>query len=362
MTVTEERTRTALIYDDRYLQHKTGSGHHEAPDRLKIALTSLRDYGLLERRTCRIFQPRPATVEEVTAVHDADYVDEIRQFCRQGGGRYDGDTSLSPESYDVALLAAGGALKACELVYSGRVVNAFALVRPPGHHAGISGRTLRASSVGFCVFNNVAIAAAHLLREKLAERVAILDIDVHHGNGSQEIFEGTSKVLYLSMHEDGIYPGTGAYTETGEGEGRGYKVNIPLPPRSDDGVYLKIFREVAAPIVEQFKPDAILASVGYDAHHTDSIAQMLLTTTGYVEIFKQIIGLTERCCGGRFIACLEGGYSSAALSTALPATVAAMAGVSIKVDERGHKAPTTSSMAAGRIIEGLRKTLGYWKF
>jgi acetoin utilization deacetylase AcuC-like enzyme len=362
VTAVEERTRTALIYDERYLQHKTGSSHCETPERLKTALTALKDYNLLESGKCQIFQPRLATVEEVTAVHDSDYVEEIRQFCRQGGGHYDGDTFLSPESYDVALLAAGGALKACELVYSGRAVNAFALVRPPGHHSGVSGRTTRVSTVGFCVFNNVAIATTHLLREKLAERVAILDIDVHHGNGTQEIFDRTPKVLYTSIHEEGIYPWTGEYTEIGEGEGRGYKVNAPLPSRSGDEVYLKIFREVIVPIVKQFKPNAILASVGYDAHQADQIAQMLLTTSGYVEIFKQIIGLAEQCCGGRFIVCLEGGYSTAALSTALPATVAAMAGTSIQVDERAYHVPLPPSKA-DRVIEELRKTLGgYWKF
>lgn len=362
MTATDNQTRTALIYDERYLHHRTRSGHVESPERLNTALTALKNYGLLDSEKCRIFQPRLATVEEVTAVHDRDYVEEIRQFCRQGGGPYDEDTFLSPESYDTALLAAGGALKACELVYSGRAVNAFALVRPPGHHAGISGRTPRASTVGFCVFNNVAIATAHLLREKLAERVAILDIDVHHGNGTQEIFERSSKVLYASTHEEGIYPWTGAYTEIGEGEGRGYKVNIPLPSRSGDEVYLKIFREVITPIVKQFKPDAILTSVGYDAHQADPIAQMLLTVSGYVEIFTQILGLADQCCGGRFIVCLEGGYSTAALSTALPATIATMAGTSIQVDERVYHVPASPSKAE-HVIEGLRKILGgYWKF
>jgi len=209
----------------------------------------------------------------------------------------------------------------------------------------------------------VAIAASYLLKEKLAGKVAILDIDVHHGNGTQEIFERTSKVLYVSLHEWDIYPGTGNYSEIGEGEGKGYTVNIPLPHRSDDAIYLKVFREVAVSIVEQFKPDVILSSVGYDAHQADPIAQLLLTTSGYTEVFKQMLRLAERHCGGRFIACLEGGYSPVALSTTLPATVAVMAGVDLEVEEPQYTAPQPPGGAAERAIERLREALGgYWKF
>ncbi|MEM3737681.1 MAG: histone deacetylase [Candidatus Bathyarchaeia archaeon] len=359
----EGRTQTALIYDERYLLHKTGSSHHEAPERLATAMNAIKSYGLLDREKCRIIQPRQATVEEVTAIHDREYVEDVKRFCSQGGGPYDVDTFLSPESYDVALLAAGGALKACELVYSGKASNAFAMVRPPGHHAGISGRTVGAASLGFCVFNNVAVATAYLLREKLAEKVAILDIDVHHGNGTQEIFNSTSKVLYVSIHEWGIYPGTGSYTEIGEGEGKGYKVNIPLPHRSNDHVYLELFKSIVTPIVEQFKPDMVLASVGYDAHQSDPIANILLTTNGYMEVFRQMLSLSERLCGGKFVACLEGGYSSTALSKTLPATVAVMAGTSLDVEEQIYDVSAIPTTEARRIIERLRQALGgYWKF
>jgi len=357
-----EAARTALVYSPRFLEHRTGL-HCETPSRLKIVVQTLKSLGLVSPDRCRFVEPRVAAVEEIELVHDPDYVEEIRRFCASGGGHYDGDTVLSPESFDVACLAVGGMLKACDAVFTGSFVNAFALVRPPGHHAGIHGRALGATTNGFCLFNNVAVAASYMLKKKWVDRVLIFDVDGHHGNGTQEAFNNTSKVLYVSLHEGGIYPGTGYEDEVGVGEGAGYKVNVPLPPRSDDKVYSKALREVVLPVAEQFKPDFVLLSAGYDAHHSDNITSMLLSTAGYVEMFNSMLNLAERHCKSRLVACLEGGYSAKALSRALPATIAAMAGLQFDEADEKPSSPQAVVNRAEEVVKKVKANLaGYWRF
>ncbi len=352
----QKENKVALIYSDRFLDHKTGM-HCEVPSRLSKALAAINKFGLISGGQCEIVEPKQATVEEVELIHDPQYVEDIRRFCEAGGGHYDGDTALSKESYEVALLAAGGAIKGCELMFSGGTPRVFSLVRPPGHHAGISGRALGASSVGFCVFNNIAIAAAYALKKKLAKRILILDIDVHHGNATQEAFNSSPDVLYISTHERGIYPGTGYENEVGVGEGSGFKVNLPLPSLSDDKVYLNAFKEAIIPVAEQFRPELVLISAGYDAHHSDVISSMSLTAEGYGEMVRSAVKLAERYSGGRVMACLEGGYSDGCLSTALPETVAALAGTTLKLEERARPSPEPTVERAGEIFKKVKGAL-----
>ena len=347
--------KAALVYSDSYLKHFTGSGHVENPSRLRIAMDSLRKLGLISEDRFVVLEPKIAEVADIEAVHSSQYVEEIRRFCGAGGGYYDGDTYLSKESYDIALLAAGGCLKACNEVFSGKFRRAFALVRPPGHHAGVDGAALGASTVGFCVFNNVAIIASYALRRKLASRVMILDFDVHHGNGTQEIFNSTSKVLYVSLHQRGIYPGTGFEYEIGSGEGKGYKVNIPLPSRSDDEVYLKVLNEVVRPIAEQFKPELVLLSAGYDPHHTDLIGGMLLSAQGFSQIVSFAVEIAEKYGEGRVIGCLEGGYSAEALSKALPASLAALIGEEIEIQDEKPKSQDRVKDIADKTVKNLKE-------
>jgi acetoin utilization deacetylase AcuC-like enzyme len=355
--------RAALVYSETYLKHFTGSMHVENSSRLKIAVNALESFGLIEENKFMVLEPRMADASEIEAVHSSRYVEEVRKFCGSGGGYYDGDTYLSKESYDVALLAAGGCLKACEEVFSGRFKRAFALIRPPGHHAGVDGAALGAATNGFCVFNNVAVMASYALSRKLAKRVMILDFDVHHGNGTQEIFDASPDVLYVSLHQRGIYPGTGFEYDVGSGEGKGYTVNIPLPSRCDDEIYLKVLSEIVKPVAEQFKPELMLISAGYDPHHTDLIGGMLLSSQGFSRMVSFAVEIAERYGRGRVIGCLEGGYSAEALSKGLPASLAALIGEKLEVSDEAARSQDRAKNIANELIKSLKEILGeYWSF
>ena len=247
-------TKTAVVFTPKYLDHKTGFGHSETPARLRVIVRELNKSGLLETGKCSLVEPEPASVEDVELVHESDYVQLVQRVCASGGGLLDlGDTVVSSESFEVALLSVGGAMKAVDLVMAGKFRNAFALVRPPGHHAGSY------YALGFCIFNNTAIAAAHLLRNFNLDRILILDVDAHHGNGTQEVFYDSDKVLYISLHQDpSEFPGTGFTDEVGEGKGLGYTVNVPFPFRINDQIYFKAFNQIVVPIIQQYKPQFIL--------------------------------------------------------------------------------------------------------
>jgi len=340
---------TALIYSPAFLEHRPPWHHPESPQRLEEALRALRGFGLLDRGGCAIVEPRAASPEDLRLVHDGAYVERVERLARSGAPYLDGDTYLSPGSLNAASLALGGTLKACDLVLDGAYSNAYALVRPPGHHAGVFGAALGAPSQGFCIFNNVAAAAAHLVKRRGLRRVLILDVDCHHGNGTQEIFYESSQVLYVSFHQDPrtLYPGTGFVEEVGVGEGAGFNVNIPLPPRSGEDAYLMAWEEVVEPVALDFKPEFVLVSAGYDAHRDDPLTMMNLTTGGYAELFRRMLGLASRCCAGRLVAGLEGGYGPA-LGEGVAASVAAMMGSSIPLAEVSAR----SSEAVLRRLEG----------
>jgi len=342
------------------MEHKTGM-HCETPTRLRIAMEAVQGFGLLKSGGCQIFDPRMGSTEEIGLVHDPSYVEEIKRFCAAGGGHYDGDTPLSPDSFDVACLAVGGIIDACKAVFEGKVVNAYGLVRPPGHHAGVDGRAMGASTNGFCVFNNVAVAAAYALKKRWAERVLILDVDGHHGNGTQEAFNNTSNVLYASLHEKGIYPGTGYVDEVGEGEGAGYKINIPLAHGTTDAAPLKALDEVILPVAEQFKPDLVLISAGFDAHHSDPITSLSFSNAAFIQMFKSMLNLAKKHCKDRVVACLEGGYSEEALSTALPLSIAAMAEIPLTIPDAKLASREDALSRSFKTIQEGKKILGkYW--
>lgn len=339
--------KTAVFYSQKYLEHDAGPGHPESANRLRVIMKELKRSGLLETGKFSLMEPKPASVEDVELVHKPDYVKLVQRCCASGGGTIDlGDTVVCPKSFEVALFAVGGAMEAVDLVMEGKVQNAFALVRPPGHHAGPY------YALGFCIFNNVAIAATHLINHFGLERVLILDIDAHHGNGTQEIFYDTYKVLYASLHQDPRgFPGTGFIDEVGEGKGLGYTVNIPLPFRAGDQIYLKAFNQIMIPIIQQYKPQFILVSVGFDVHYTDPVASLSLSAKGFLEVFEKALTLASQLCGGRFVAVLEGGYSLKLLGKMATATLAKMAGIPYKVrDER----PATS-LRMQRLGENIIK-------
>ncbi|RLF11127.1 MAG: histone deacetylase family protein [Thermoprotei archaeon] len=355
---------TAIIYSPVYLEHRPHGYHPESPRRLEEAMEALRSFGLLDQEHCVIVEPRLATLEDLMLVHDKAYVERVKRLVESGTRYLDGDTYLSPRSFEAALLAAGGVMKACEIVLEGKYINAFALVRPPGHHAGVYGKALGAASQGFCIFNNVAVGVMHLLRRKGLGRVMILDIDCHHGNGTQDIFYESSQVLYVSFHQDPrtLYPGTGYVDEIGVGEGKGYNINIPLPPGSADDAYMKAWAEIVEPVSRSFNPEFVVMSVGYDAHHDDPITMMGLSTQGYVDLFNKALELAASTCNGRFVAALEGGYGMF-LAESVAATIASMSGVSLPITSQRTMSKDEVMKRVEGVLMRLKENLkGIWSF
>jgi len=296
--------RTGYVYDDRYLLHDPGSWHPERPDRLKAIQASLMDSGVLELLIQ--LKPYPAPLAWVERLHDADYIRRFQEACQRGEQVFDvQDCGISPESYEIALLAAGGVMAAADAIMGDQADNAFCAVRPPGHHAE------RDRAMGFCFFNNVALGAVYLLENFGLERVAIVDWDVHHGNGTQHLFEADPRVFYLSLHEDPqyCYPGTGYRREEGKGPGKGFTLNLPFPPHSGDEEYLEALRNEGLPRLRQFAPQFVMISAGFDAHAKDPLAHISLTRSGYREMARLVLDLAQESAGGRLITVLEGGYN-----------------------------------------------------
>nr|AHM02015.1 acetoin utilization protein [uncultured miscellaneous Crenarchaeota group] len=314
-------------------------------------MRELNKSGILKNGRCSLVEPKIAEVTDLGLVHEIDYIHLVQQICVSGGGLLDlEDTMVSPETYEVARLAVGGTLKAVDLVMKGKFRNAFALVRPPGHHAGPY------YAMGFCVFNNIAVAASHLLENFNLNRVLILDVDAHHGNGTQEIFYQNSKVLYISLHEDpSVFPLTGFAEEVGEDDGLGYTVNIPLPFGTNDRIYLKAFNEIVVPIITQYKPQFILVSTGFDNHQTDPVAELALSAYSYTKIFDTVLELASKFCQGKFVAILEGGYNLRVLGKLAAAVIARMAGIPYLIRDKRSGAVSAVRKKGEKMIEEVKK-------
>ena len=297
---------TGFLHHPTTLRHDTGPGHPERPERAAAVMERLASSGLLDELDVR--EPEPAPLAAVTAVHTESHLAAVRAAAERGPGRLDADTSVSPASFEAALLAAGAALEAVDAVYAGRWTNAFANVRPPGHHAECG------QAMGFCLFNNAAVAAAHLLREHGLERVAVLDWDVHHGNGTQHLFEGDPRVFYASLHQWPHYPGTGAATERGRGAGEGTTLNAPLPAGSGDAEWLAALENTLLPALEDFAPEFVIVSAGFDAHAEDQLSGTLVTEAGYRAMTRSVLDFASRMSDGKLVSLLEGGYALDALA------------------------------------------------
>ncbi len=290
---------TGYVYHPVYLEHNLPH-HPENARRLESVLRLLTEEGVLERLVA--LEPRPATQAELERVHTAAHIERVRRIAEQGGGHLDADTYLNARSYDAACMAAGGLLVAVEEVLAGRVDNAFALVRPPGHHA------LADRGMGFCLFNNVALAARHAMAFPQVERVFIVDFDVHHGNGTQAILEEDPAVFYVSTHQYPYYPGTGHWSEVGRGAGKGTVLDVPLPGGVGDRGYALIWEKLVWPLARRFQPHLILVSAGYDAHWQDPLAAMNLSLHGYAALAHELVAMAQELCEGRILFALEGGY------------------------------------------------------
>ena len=292
--------QTGLVYSDIYLTHDPGPQNPESPERLRAIVRALEGARLREKLIQ--IAPAPAEVKWVAHVHDRTHIERVREACERAPADLDGDTAVSKDSFAVALLAAGGVLKAVDAVVAGQVHNAFCAVRPPGHHA------TRSRAMGFCLFNNVAIAARYIQDRHRLERVLIVDWDAHHGNGTQDLFYDDPSVLYFSTHQFPCYPGSGAASERGEGAGMGFTINVPMSPGSGDTEYLMAFKEILLPAAEKFKPDFVLISAGFDAHGGDPLTNLEVSTEGFERLTEMVKGIAERHCGGRLVSVLEGGY------------------------------------------------------
>jgi acetoin utilization deacetylase AcuC-like enzyme len=338
-----------LIHSERFAEHQTPPGHPERPERAEVfdAVASR-----WRGRGVEIVAPRTATREQLWRVHDAEY---LRIIAETNGRsvRLDPDTYTSPESYEVALLGAGAAVDAVERVLSGSQRAAVALVRPPGHHAE------RSRAMGFCLYNNAAIAAAHA-RAQGARRVAVVDYDVHHGNGTQHIFDADPHVLYLSTHQFPFYPGTGAATEIGHGAGQGFTVNLPLEAGAVAEDFRIAFEAVAVPVLRQFEPDLLIISAGYDAHEHDPLGGLRLTADAFGAMTMALRQVAEQCCRGRVVVLTEGGYDLKALAASLNATIEAFHG------PLAAPAWPASGIASTRGEQSVRETQAalraYWHF
>ncbi len=345
-----------LITSPRFEEHMTPPGHPERMERAHVFDAVATRWA---ERGGEIAAPRPATRAELLRVHDAAHVDRIAATAGRSA-MLDADTFTSPETYDIALLAAGAAVQAAEFALSHRMP-AFALVRPPGHHAEAN------RAMGFCMFNNVAIAAAATLAAG-AGRVAVVDIDVHHGNGTQWTFYEDRRVLYLSTHQYPFYPGTGAADEVGIGRGAGYTLNVPLDAGATDADYDLVYRDAALPVLDAFAPELLLVSAGYDAHERDPLASMRLTTAGYARVVKHLKEVADR--HGAIALVTEGGYDLTALSSCLEASFAVLDGAATEaldlspaaVAEKLRIPVSTATVRARRALETVRAAQSpYWR-
>jgi acetoin utilization deacetylase AcuC-like enzyme len=308
-------SRVALAYDPEHKQHEVRR-HPERPERVEAVERHLRDSGALLR--LEALAPRGATDPELELVHPAEHVERIRRLDASGGGKIDPDTSAVPGSFAAAAGATGGVLSAIDAVARHEADAAFCLSRPPGHHATAD------RAMGFCLFNSVAVAAAYARDRHGARRLAIVDFDVHHGNGTQDIFWDDPQLLYLSTHQYPFYPGTGHWSEMGGSDAEGCTVNIPLPAGSGDREYLRCFDLLLLPVIERFQPEMLLVSAGYDAHEDDPLAGMAVSTEAYGAIMRRLNSIAGLVCGGRIVATLEGGYDPSDLAASVAASIEAL--------------------------------------
>ena len=294
-------SKTGLITAPIYLEHETGPGHPERPSRVSTALARLKESGLAD--DLEITLPGAAPMEALTRIHPRAHLQSLEDAILSGARSIsEPDLGVSLKSWEAALSSTAAGLLAADKIMAGEWRNAMCLVRPPGHHAEAE------QAMGYCLINNAAVAARHLQATHGLERVAILDFDVHHGNGTQHLFEEDPSVFFASLHQWPLYPGTGEATERGIGDGEGATMNIPLPAGSDNARYLRELEEHVLPAIEAHRPQALILSAGFDAHERDPLGSMKITTEGYGDLTTLILDLADKCCEGRVISLLEGGY------------------------------------------------------
>ena len=341
-------TKTGYIYDPFNLRH-TRYGHPENARRLETTWRLLQEDGILNQL---IALPSQAASEQaILRVHTPHYLERLQALTEAGGGHVDPDTYLNADSYQAALLAAGGLLNLTDAVLTGSVENGLALVRPPGHHA------LPHSGMGFCLLANVAIAARWAQEKHGIERLLIIEFDVHHGNGTQDIFYDDPSVLFFSTHQYPYYPGTGAADELGSELAYGDTINVPFPAGVGDAGYLDAFRRILAPAARRYRPQLIILSAGYDAHWQDPLAGMNLSITGYAQLVQEVLALADELCNGKLVCALEGGYHLDVLAHSVLSTLRVLSGSPAGVSDPFGQ-PSSDERNVTARIDSLRNLHG----
>jgi len=298
--------RIGIVKDDLFLKHTNGPQHPECPARLESINTMLDSSGLISK--LEVLDPVDATEEQILRTHTESYFETVKNTKGVEVYKFDPDTSSNPFTYDAAMRGSGGFISSIDKVLNGEINYSFAFPRPPGHHAEAD------RAMGFCFFNHVAVAAAHLLSKGL-DRVLVIDWDIHHGNGTQHIFYDNPNVLYFSIHQFPFYPGTGSLDEYGKDEGEGYNVNFPIPPMLGDTDYNKLFELLLTPVIEQYKPEFILVSAGFDAYFVDPLGNMQITEQGFAQLTRYVMNAADKHCAGKLSLVLEGGYNIMGLAS-----------------------------------------------
>jgi len=338
--------RTGVVADRRYMDHSMGPSHVESPARVEVINRMVVDdppAPLLP------IEPRPATREELLAVHEPGYIDLLAATAGRDGVVLDHDATAGPKTFGTALLAAGGFLRSLELIMEGRIRSAFAAVRPPGHHAEAS------RALGFCFFNNVAVGAELLIRQYGLKRVLIVDWDLHHGNGTEHAFYSRRDVLYFSTHQVPLYPGSGAVRDMGHGDGLGYNLNVPLLPGKGDDDYLHVFLKLLDPVAERFEPEFILVSAGFDIAAGDPLGGMSVTPRGFGMMTAALRAMAERSAGGRLAVVLEGGYGLEALRAGAREVLSALAAPDLAALPEPGVLDDASRVELGYCLKAFRK-------
>lgn len=337
---------TGVVFTEEFAKHDTGKGHPESAARVDAVSRAIGASALAGR--LESLSPRPAERAEILLVHWDRLYEEVIASADHEKTALDADTVASADTARVAHLAAGAALQGVDAVMDGKVQNAFAFSRPPGHHAKPD------KAMGFCVFNNVAIAARYAQQRYQMKRVLVIDFDVHHGNGTQKAFYTSPEVLFISTHQAPHYPGTGALDETGKDEGEGFTLNIPMPASMGDAEYLRVFRDVIVPVGQEYDPELVIVSAGFDAHAKDPLGGMNMTHEGYAAITDEILRLARSTCDGKAVFVLEGGYDLAALEKSIVSVLTVMSGDRPSVSEPGD--------VAGSLVSEVRSAhSSHWR-
>lgn len=340
--------RVGVVKDKVYLEHVADQFHPESPQRLYCIYDMIEK---LPQEDLVYISPRFASNDEICLIHDARYCMTVAQTAGKSCTRLDPDTSTSPMSYQAACMAVGGVLNLADILMGGEIDNGIALVRPPGHHAEAN------RAMGFCLFNNIAIAARYLIQQYGLERILLVDFDLHHGNGTQHSLYDDPKILYFSTHQYPYYPGSGWYKEIGQGDGKGYTINVPLAYGMGDADYDYIFNQLLVPVADDFQPQIVLVSAGFDIHRNDPLGGMAVTEAGFDRMTRTLLDIASSHCGGKMLVALEGGYDLDGLTKSVRAVIMAMRGMPSNASIQGEPCKAAMQTVAD-VKEALRD---YWK-